>query len=91
VKLYNEYREKGFEIISVNVQDTPAEVAQFLHKYGAQFIGAINSSPTDIAELYGVTATPTNVVINQEGQIVAKLVGLDMNRLLGSLRRAGLQ
>jgi thioredoxin-related protein len=93
VKLYNQYKSKGFEIISVNVQDSPDEVAAFLEKYGAKFVGAINGSPTDVAKLYRVRGTPRNFVINAEGAIVADITGYGQGdrRIDNGLRKAGLE
>jgi hypothetical protein len=93
VSLYNKHKSKGFEIISVNIQDSPADVAAFLEKYGAKFIGAINGSPTDVASLYRADSTPRNFVINAEGQIVAEIKGYRAGdrRLDSALRKAGLE
>jgi peroxiredoxin/outer membrane lipoprotein-sorting protein len=91
VKLYNTYRDRGFEIISVNVKDTPEEVRTFMNRYQARFYAAINGQNDDVAKLYGVEATPTNVVINRSGRIISRLVGLNEEKLDAALKKVGIR
>ncbi len=90
VKLYNAHRDRGFVIISVNVKDTPEEVRAFMNRYQARFYAAINGQQDDVARLYNVEATPTNVVINRSGRIISRLVGLNEEKLDAALKRAGI-
>jgi thioredoxin-related protein len=90
VQLHREYKDKGFEIVSVNVRDSAEAVGEFFRKYGATHIGALNRTSDDVAKLYGVEGTPTNVVINKDGQITSKLVGFNKSKLVSALKRAGI-
>lgn len=92
VQLYNENKDKGFEIVSINVTDTAEEVAQFFRKYNAHHIGALNKTDVDAQQLFGVQGTPTNVVVDREGHIVKKIVGYSKGdtRIDQALKKAGL-
>ena len=88
--MYNEKKSKGFEIVSVNIRDSAPEVLDFLQSFGATFIGALNRTKSDVAKLYGVAGTPTNVVIDRNGNILEKVVGFDMNKLNRAVSKAGI-
>ena len=64
---------------------------QFLQQYGATFTGAINRTKTDVARLYGVRGTPTNVIIDRNGNIVETILGANMTKMQRALGRAGLE
>jgi len=91
VELYNEKKRKGFEIVSVNVRDSGPEVLQFMQEFGATHIAAINRTRADVAKLYGVRATPTNVIIDRNGNMVDNILGADMSRMQRALGKAGLE
>jgi len=94
VELYHEKKSQGFEIVSINVQypnESLEETADFQQKYGADFAVLLNKTRMDVAKMYGVSATPTNVVIDRDGNIVQKILGADMNKLSAALRRGGLE
>jgi hypothetical protein len=92
VQLYRENKEKGFEIVSVNVADSAQDVAAFFRKYGATHIGALNGTRDDVAKLYGADSTPRNFVINKEGQVIAEIKGGGKGdtRIDKALKKAGL-
>jgi len=90
VELYKTQRSKGLEIVSVNVRNSAEEVAAFAREFGATFHVAPNRTPTDVARLYRLEATPTNVLIDREGNVAARLVGFDMARLERALIRLGI-
>jgi thioredoxin-related protein len=75
----------------VNVRDSAEAVAGFLQEYGATFIGAPNRSPSDVAKMYKIEGTPSNVIIDREGNYVTKIVGYDMDKLMRALRRVGIE
>ena len=84
MEMYNEKKDKGFEIVSVNVRhpsETREETQQFQQEFGADFAILLNKTRADVAKSYGVQFTPTNVVIGKDGNIVKKIVGADMNEV----------
>jgi hypothetical protein len=93
VDLYNQYKEKGFEIVSINVADSAEDVAQFFRKFNARHIGALNKTDTDVMGLYGVEGTPANFVIDREGRLVGGKIsgyGKGDTRIDRALKKAGL-
>jgi peroxiredoxin len=72
--LYNKYKDRGFEMLAVNVMETEETVSDFRKYFDLSFPilldkdGKINSS-------YGIQAIPTTFLINREGQIVVRFVG----------------
>ena len=94
MELYNEKKDKGFEIVSVNVlhpHDTQLEIQQFQQEFNANFSIVMNKTRADVAGMYKVNATPTNIVIDRNGNIVTRILGADMNKLMSGLRTAGLE
>jgi hypothetical protein len=85
------------EVVSVNVRypsDTREDIANWLDGFGAgSFIGVLNRTSTDVARMYGVSGTPTNVIISRDGNIVKKIVGFDSNsnEIPNALIKAGLE
>ena len=86
-------KDKGFEIVSVNVRDSAEDIAQFFKKYKASHIGAMNKTNDDVGDLYGVEGTPTNIVVDREGRVVQKIVGYSSGdtRIDKALKKAGLE
>jgi hypothetical protein len=90
VELYNDKKSRGLEIVSVNVRDSGGEVMQFMQEFGATHTAALNRTRADVARLYGVRGTPTNVIIDKSGNIVETIVGANMTRIHRALSRAGI-
>lgn len=77
IELQNEYRDKGFEIVGVSL-DQPGEegaVVQFVSQYGINY--DVLHGDGDIAQAYGgVRSIPTTFLIDREGNVVSSKVGL---------------
>ena len=95
--MYAENKSKGMEVVSVNVaypSDSREDIAQWLDGFGATgFIGVLNKTSADVMRMYGVSGTPTNVIIDREGNIVKKIVGFNAksNDIPNALNKAGLE
>lgn len=95
--MYAENKSKGMEVVAVNVRypsEKREDIAQWLDGFGANgFIGVLNGTSTDVARKYGVSGTPTNVIIDREGNIVKKIVGFNAqsNDIPNALIKAGLE
>jgi peroxiredoxin len=88
VALYNEFHEKGLNIIGVSLDKTDAEWKKAIATDGLVWPQVSNlkywSDP--IAELYGVKAIPATFVLNQYGVVVAKdLSGDALRKKVASL------
>ena len=72
--LYTAYREHGFEIVSVSIDDDEESwiEASGEHKLPWVNLGEIAGSSGNVATSYGVTFIPKNYLVNIEGEIVQK-------------------
>ncbi|MDR3122900.1 MAG: TlpA family protein disulfide reductase [Treponema sp.] len=72
--LYRRLRDRGFEILAVNVRENRKDAAAFMDEMGLSFPAALDGRG-DIAAIYGIEAFPTTYLIDRNGGIVARLVG----------------
>lgn len=79
VSLYEKYRPKGFEIISVAVNTNEHDVRSFVSKYGVRWSVGIDDG---IAARFGTTAIPDNYLFGPDGKIVKHWVGLTREKEL---------
>ena len=96
MEYYNQNKSKGFEIVSVNVQypnETAEESLDFKKEFEAKFTIALNRTPSDVARAYKVDATPINVVIDRNGNIVTRVRGggeENLDKIERAIVKAGL-
>ena len=70
VKLRENYKDKGFEILGVNLDENPASMVPKVSKqYGIEFPVFVDPEGK-LAELFNVRAIPLSVVINSERKIL---------------------
>jgi len=72
VKVYKEYRDRGFEILSVAVNTNENDVRAFIQKYGVQFPVGINDN---VGRQYGTYGIPDNYLFNPDGSLAKRFVG----------------
>jgi cytochrome c-type biogenesis protein len=72
--LYRRFKDRGLEILAVNVRENRNNVAAFMDTMGLSFPVALDSRGNGAA-LYGIEAFPTSYLIDRNGGIVARLVG----------------
>lgn len=84
VKLYNQYKGKGFEIVGVSEEKTStlAEAEKFwkgaVEKDGINWMHVLNNygkQDFDLVQKYGITGFPTKFLLDPQGKIVFKLIG----------------
>ncbi|HAM81216.1 thiol-disulfide oxidoreductase ResA [Ornithinibacillus bavariensis] len=86
-KLYPEYKEKGIEIIAVNLDATEFVVDQFINKYNLTF-PIPHDTKDQVRDLYKVGPIPSTFFISSEGKIVEVVNGaLTLERLEGYLQK----
>ena len=73
-RIYQKYRTRGVDLVSVQVQDTEADARKFLRANKATFPAGLDPR-LKIANRFGFRGTPYTVVINRKGEIVAKIQG----------------
>ncbi|HET9315194.1 MAG TPA: TlpA disulfide reductase family protein, partial [Vicinamibacteria bacterium] len=73
-RIYQKYRTRGVDVVSVQVQYTEADARKFLRANKATFPAGLDPR-LKIANRFGFRGTPYTVVINRKGEIVAKIQG----------------
>lgn len=90
VKAFNEYRDKGFTVLSVSL-DQPGKKAAWLsaiHKDGLAWtqVSDLKFWDNEAVLLYGISAVPTNLLLDPKGKIIAKdLRGEDLEKKLDAV------
>jgi len=74
VQLHRELQGQGFEILAVNVGDSPDKAASFAEQYGITFPVLLDRS-AKVAVAYSVNAIPTSVFVDGSGIVRAVRVG----------------
>jgi thiol-disulfide isomerase/thioredoxin len=74
--LYERYRDKGLQILAVNVQEDEKTVRDFLDQRTLSFPILLDREGL-VAARYRVEAFPTTVVLDAEGKVVDVTEGLD--------------
>ena len=87
---YDNFRDKGFTVIAVNVSDDHEDVADYAKEMGVEF-PIILDPRGDTAERFGVIGLPTNYVIDAAGTVRDEIIGGDLNddRLKKIIRKYG--
>lgn len=71
-KIYEEYKNKGIEFITVSPED-PSKVQKYFEFYKYSFPAYIQISPTpDVFRSMGI---PTNFILDREGKVILKKEG----------------
>ena len=72
--LYSRYREKGLEILAVNMREEQGQVIAFMRNNGLTFPAVLDSDGR-VGNSYGIQAIPTSFIIDREGKIILRVVG----------------
>lgn len=74
VKLYQEYKDKGFEILGVSLDKTKDNWKNAIDQDGLtwQHVSDLKGWGNEVAQLYGVRSIPHTVLLDKEGKILAR-------------------
>ncbi|MPS49397.1 MAG: TlpA family protein disulfide reductase [Methylobacillus sp.] len=83
IQTYNEYKDKGFEVIAVAMSyDGIQQVINYSHNNALPFPVSYDSSGDAAMQFNDVRVTPTSFIIDKQGRIIQKLIGeLDFSAL----------
>jgi peroxiredoxin len=87
IKTYNDYHEKGFEVIAVAMSyDPPSQVLNYTKKNALPF-PVMHDGYGEIAKQFNeVRVTPTAYILDKQGKVLRKVVGelnfTDLHKLL---------
>jgi len=73
-KLWNKFKEGDFIILAVDIQEGKDEVKSFIKEKGYTFPVLLDSKGK-VAKAYKIRAIPTTFIIDQEENIVGKVLG----------------
>jgi peroxiredoxin len=73
-RLTDRYRARNVEVLAIHVQDTAADARAFVHANHVGYPVALDPRLT-IGNHYGFKGSPYTVVVDRNGEIVARLVG----------------
>ena len=72
--VYHKFREKGLEMLAVNIQEKETDVLAFMESNKLSFPSALDQEGS-VSSSYGIQSIPTTFLIDREGKIVVRLVG----------------
>jgi outer membrane lipoprotein-sorting protein/peroxiredoxin len=88
-KMLADYKDRGFEIVTVNSGDD-VKVIRKLWQDASLTLRAVMSGDK-VADKYHVTAVPTNYLVGGNGKILARFEGFDETAIRAALPKAGVK
>jgi len=88
VKLYEKYKEDGFEILGVSLDKTKDRWVQAVAKDGLTWpqVSDLKGWQNEVAQMYSVKSIPHTVLLDKEGKILAfKLRGPQLDQALNQI------
>jgi thiol-disulfide isomerase/thioredoxin len=73
-KLYQRFKDKGLEILALNIQEKKADVEAFMRRNNLTFPAALDQDGR-IANQYAVRGIPTSYILDRQGRVILRLVG----------------
>lgn len=70
------YRDKGLQIVGINLDAQSSDASRFLEKIPAQFTIAYDARGTSAVQ-YGVKGMPSSVLIGRDGKVLARHMGFN--------------
>lgn len=71
---YEVFKDRGVEIVAVNVAESNIAVKNFMDAYGVNFPVAMDKD-RQVTEAYDITPLPTTFLINPEGKVIKVIKG----------------
>ncbi len=66
--LYDRYKDAGFTLFGVNVEQNPEAAKKFLEDVGVSF-PILYDPESDVSRTYQVSAMPTTVMVDRDGEV----------------------
>jgi len=73
-RYYNEYKEKGIQVLAVNIAESDFAVQNFIDRKGLTFPVLIDKNKS-VLEAYNINPLPTTILINSDGKIIKIITG----------------
>jgi peroxiredoxin len=88
IKLYNKYKNKGFEVFGVSIDSKKSAWLKAIKQDGINYTQVNDNDGWDAvsASKYGVDAIPATFLLNKEGIVIAiNLEGAELENKIGEL------
>ena len=73
-QVHKEFNQKGLTVLAVNVQENRDRVANWVEEKNVTSLILLDADGA-VAQLYGVTGTPTVVLIGRQGELIGRAGG----------------
>ena len=73
-KLYDRFKERGLEIIAVDLQEDKAAVRKFVDRHDLTFTALLDKTGR-VGSQYGARNIPTTYIIDRKGFVIAGTIG----------------
>ena len=73
-KLHQQFKNKEFEMVAVNLQEPVSQVKQFFKDYKLTFTTLLDSDG-EVGAHFRITSIPTTFILNKQGIIIGKVTG----------------
>lgn len=71
---WKDYRDRGFEVVSISVDDPPEKIAAWMRDKGYAFMAAPTNASV-AAAFGGVSSVPTSLILDADGHIRHRIGG----------------
>ncbi len=92
VRMYNTYKDKGFEILGVSLDRDRQRWLEAISEDGLTWyhVSDLKQWSNEVAQMYGVSSIPHTVLVDKEGKIIARnLRGEALERKLAEIFQKG--
>ena len=73
-KLHQEFKDKDFKMVAINLQESAARVKQFYEEYKLTFTTLLDITG-DLGAALGIRSIPTTFILDKDGRIIGKALG----------------
>ncbi len=73
-QLYEEWSDKGLEVLAIDIGESPSKVKEFLQSQGLS-LPVLLDAKENVAREYNITGIPTTFFIDKDGTIQVKIIG----------------
>jgi peroxiredoxin len=73
-QVQREFNQKGLTVLAVNIQENRHPVANWVQQKNVASLVLLDADGA-VTRLYGVTGTPTVVLIGRQGELIGRAVG----------------
>ena len=74
IRLQNEYGQKGFTVLGIDVGESPTKVSSFMNKMGINYPVLLDRDQ-QVATRYGIVGIPTSYLVSSDGKIIGEYHG----------------